>query len=167
MLKLNGNILSFDKNLYKVDVLMYPSYEEDFYGWAVHTAQLLKDRKMSEVDLDNIIEEIEALGRSERHQLINRLAVLIFHLLKWQFQPDFRGRSWHGTIKEQRLRIKKIMEENPSLKPFKEEAIKTGYVLSCSMIEKETTIDLTLLPQECPYAFEQCLDDEFYPGQSH
>jgi hypothetical protein len=95
--------------------------------------------------------------------LVNRLAVLIAHLLKWEFQPDFRGRSWHGTIKEQRLRINEIVEDNPSLKSMKEEAIKKGYNLACSIIEKETPIDLNLLPTRCLYTFDQCLDDEFYP----
>lgn len=143
---------------------MIPRYEEDFHGWAIGTAELLRQRRLSDLDFHNLIEEIESMGRSERHQLINRLAVLITHLLKWQFQPDFRGRSWHGTIKEQRLRLKEIIEDNPSLKSMREEAIKRGYNLSCSIIEKETPIDLNLLPNVCPYTFDQCLDDEFYPG---
>lgn len=142
---------------------MLPKYEEDFHGWAIGTAELLRQRRLSDLDFDNLIEEIESMGRSERHQLINRLAILIAHLLKWQFQPDFRGRSWHGTIKEQRLRLQEIIEDNPSLKSMKEEALKKSYNLSCSMIEKETPIDLSILPGVCPYTFENCLDDEFYP----
>ncbi|MCA9506845.1 MAG: DUF29 domain-containing protein [Myxococcales bacterium] len=142
---------------------MIPSYEEDFHGWAIGTAELLRQRRLSDLDFDNLIEEIESMGRSERHQLVNRLAVLIAHLLKWKFQPDFRGRSWHGTIKEQRLRLKEIIEDNPSLKSMKEESIKRSYNLSCSIIEKETPIDLNLLSKECPYTFEECLDDDFYP----
>jgi len=142
---------------------MIPKYEEDFHGWATGTAELLRQRRLSDLDFDNLIEEIESMGRSERHQLINRLAVLIAHLIKWEFQPDFRGRSWHGTIKEQRLRLKEIVEDNPSLKSMKEEAIEKAYSLSCSIIEKETPINLNLLPNECPYTFDKCLDDKFYP----
>ena len=74
---------------------MYPSHENDVYGWAVHTAQLLRDKKMSEVDFDSVIEEMEALGRSEKHELVNRLSLVIAHLLKWQFQPNMRGHSWN------------------------------------------------------------------------
>ena len=143
---------------------MVPGYEEDFYGWAMGTAELLRQRHLNDLDFENLIEEIESMGRSERHQLTNRLAVLICHLLKWQLQPDFRGRSWQGTIKEQRLRLKEIIEDNPSLKPKKQEALQKAYTLSCSIIEKETPIDLSLLPDECPYTLEQCLDDRFYPG---
>lgn len=142
---------------------MYPNHEKDVYGWAIHTAQLLREKKMNEVDFDNIIEEMEALGRSEKHELINRVSLVISHLLKWQFQPDFRGRSWHGTIKEQRKRAKMIIKENPSLKSKVEEVLIDAYDIALSLIEKETPIDLKLLPSQCPYTFEQIMNDEFYP----
>ena len=77
---------------------MYPSHEKDTYGWAVHTVQLLRNKKMSEVDFDGIIEELEEMGISNKHALKNRLSQLIFHLLKWQYQPDFRGRSCEGSM---------------------------------------------------------------------
>jgi hypothetical protein len=142
---------------------MYPKYEEDFYGWAMKNASLLKQGKFCEADMENIIEEMEAMGRSEKSQLVNRFAVLIAHLLKWQLQPDFRGRSWHGTIKEQRKRAKILLKENPSLKSKLQEAFTDAYGLAVDQIEKETPIDLKLLPLECPYTFEQCLEEEFYP----
>ena len=141
----------------------YPSYNHDIYGWAVHTAHLLRERKMNEVDFENVIEEIEALGRSEKHELKNRLAQLVFHLLKWQYQTDFRSRSWQGSISEQRIRVDYILEDNPSLRPSIEEFIKKAYKLSFSLIKKETPLDLKLLPANCPYSFEQIMNDEFYP----
>jgi hypothetical protein len=142
---------------------MYPDHHKDVYGWAVHTAQLLREKKMSEVDFDGIIEELEEMGISNKHALKNRLGQLIFHLLKWQFQPDFRGRSWKGTIKEQRLRLSDLLEDNPSLKPLIEESIKKAYTFSLALIQKETPLDMKLLPTECPYTFEQLMNDEFYP----
>lgn len=142
---------------------MHPKYEEDFYAWAFTNASLLRQGKFSEVDMENIIEEIESMGRSEKNQLVNRLSVLIAHLLKWQLQPDFRGRSWHGTIKEQRKRAKTLLKENPSLKNKLSEAFSDAYELAGNQIEKETPIDLKLLPAECPYSFEECLDDSFFP----
>lgn len=143
---------------------MYPNHHKDVYGWAVHTAQLLRNRQMSEVDFEGIIEELEEIGISNKHALKNRLAQLIFHLLKWQFQPDFRGRSWEGTIKEQRIRLSDLLEDNPSLKPLIEESIKKAYTLSLVLIRKETPVDLKVLPTECPYTFEQLMNDEFYPN---
>lgn len=143
---------------------MQPRYEEDFYGWAMANASLLKQGKIKEADMDHIIEELEEMGRSEKAQLINRLSVLIAHLLKWQFQPDFRGRSWSGTIEEQRHKIGRLIKENPSLKPKIPEAVKEGFLDSKSILKKETSIDLKLLPTKCPYTFDQIMDDEFYPA---
>lgn len=142
---------------------MRPKYEDDFYGWAMTNALLLKQGKFSEADMENIIEEMESMGRSEKGQLINRLSVLIAHLLKWQFQPDFRGRSWHGTIKEQRKRVKILLKDNPSLKGRLEEILVDSYELAVDLIEKETPIDMRLIPSECPYSFEQCMEESFFP----
>jgi len=142
---------------------MYPSHEKDTYGWAVHTVQLLRNKKMSEVDFDGIIEELEEMGISNKHALKNRLSQLIFHLLKWQYQPDFRGRSWEGSIEEQRIRLKDLLEDNPSLKTVIEKSMEKAYKLSLSLVRKETPLDLKLLPAECPYTFEQVMNDGFYP----
>ena len=142
---------------------MLPKYEEDFHSWAMNTADLLRQRRFDDVDMDHLIEEIESMGRSEKQQLTNRLAVLIAHLLKWQYQSEFRTRSWQGTIDEQRFKIKEIIEDNPSLKAIKEESIKKAYKLSFSILKRETTLDLKVLPEDCPYDFEQCSDDDFLP----
>ena len=139
------------------------TYENDFYGWTRTTVALLKQKKYQEADMDHIIEELEEMGGSYENQLINRLAILIAHLLKWQFQPDFRDRSWSGTIKEQRNKINRLMRKNPSLKSKISEALQEGFDDSKNIIEKETPIEMNLLPQECPYTFEQITDHEFYP----
>lgn len=138
-------------------------YENDFYGWAMQNIQLLKQGNYQEADIEHIIEELEEMGTSHENQLINRLAVLIAHLLKWQFQPDFRGRSWEGTIEEQRRKIDRIIKKNPSLKPKISEAIEEGFADSKAIIKKETPIDMKVLPSTCPYTFDQIMDDEFYP----
>jgi hypothetical protein len=142
---------------------MYPSHEKDVYGWAVHTAQLLRDKKMTEVDFDNIIEEMEALGRSEKHELINRLSLVISHLLKWQFQPTMRGHSWKYTIEEQREQAKIHWVDNPSLTSKLDEIIAKSYKVSVSKATRETGLDKKTFPVGCPYTFEQIMDDEFYP----
>jgi hypothetical protein len=142
---------------------MIPQHDKDLYGWAVHTAQLLKDKKMNEVDFDGIIEELEEMGISNKHAFKNRLAQLIFHLLKWQFQSHLRCRSWEGSIEEQRIRLNDLLEENPSLKSMIGEVIEKSYKLSLSLVRKETPLDLKSLPTECPYTFDQIMDDQFYP----
>lgn len=143
--------------------IMYPKYEEDVYGWATHTAELLRKKKMSEVDFDNIIEEIESLGRSEKSQLVNRLSLILSHLLKWQFQPERKTRSWDLTIKENRRRFKNILNENPSLKSKLAEILDDAYYYAKLEAGKETSIDESSFPKDCPYTFEEIMSDAFYP----
>ena len=140
-----------------------PKYEEDVYGWAIHTAELLRNRIMNEVDFDNIIEEIEALGRSEKYELINRLSLIISHLLKWQFQPSHRTRSWDLTLKEQRRMSKTHFKDNPSLKAKLDEILEDAYYIARLKAERETSLSETTFPEKCPYSFEKIMSEEFYP----
>ena len=98
-------------------------YELDFHAWADEQATLLRAGRLSDIDAEHIAEEIEALGRGERHELTSRLSVLLLHLLKWSHQPDLRGRSWELTIKEQRRQLARHLKKNPSLKPWIDEAM--------------------------------------------
>lgn len=56
------------------------------------------------------------MGRSEQRELVNRLVILLLHLLQWRFQTALRGNSWRLSIKEQRIRLASHLEDNPSLK---------------------------------------------------
>lgn len=142
---------------------MGPKYEEDFYGWTMVNVSLLKQGKFKEIDVEHIIEEMEDMGKREKRELINRLCILITHLLKWHFQPQRKGRSWHGSIMSQRIDLKKHMRDNPSLKSFISEALSEAYEKSRYDFEAETGEDIKILPSTCPYTFEECLDDEFFP----
>lgn len=137
------------------------SYQQDFYGWTQEQAQLLKAQKFQLIDWQNLAEEIEDMGRSEKRQLESRLEVLIMHLLKWQFQSSLQSRSWELTIKEQRLRIKKLLSENPSLKPTLAEVIEKVYPFAIINAEKET--GLSSFPETCPYSLTEILSLEFFP----
>lgn len=142
---------------------MRPKYEEDFYGWTIANISLLKQGKFNEVDMDHIIEEIESLGRSNRRELVSRLGVLIAHLIKWEYQPDLKNKSWKGTIVRQRIDIKDVLEENPSLNSQIDEILVKAYKYALAILEEETPLDLKSIPGKCPYSVIQCLDDEFYP----
>ena len=142
---------------------MYPKYEEDFYGWISASIVLLKQKRFGEMDINHLIEELEDMGNNRKHALVSRFAQLIFHLLKWQHQPDFRGRSWEASIQEQRKRVKKLLLENPSLKAEFTIFLADAYEDSILLVKKETHIDLKLFPQDCPYTLEQILNSDFYP----
>ena len=140
-----------------------PKYEEDVYGWAIHTAELLRNKIMSEVDFDNIIEEIEALGRSEKYELINRLSLIISHLLKWQYQPSHRTRSWDLTLKEQRRMSKTHFKDNPSLKAKLDEILEDAYYIAKLKAERETFLSETTFPEKCKKKKKKIMSEEFYP----
>src|SRR5689334_13690461 len=90
-------------------------YDTDFYAWTAEQAALLRAGRLSEADVENIAEEIESMGRSERRELVNRLTVLFVHLLKWRHQPGLRPRSWALTIEQQRIQLGRHLDHNPSL----------------------------------------------------
>ena len=137
------------------------THETDFYAWTNEQVQLLKTGQLNQIDWQNIAEEIEDMGRSEKRQLESRLEILIMHLLKWQFQPNLRSRSWQLTIKEQRLRLEKILQKKPRLQPNLTEAIEDVYPLATLSAERET--GLSLFPETCPYTLIEILSPEFLP----
>ncbi len=140
-------------------------YEQDFYGWTQAQAEFLKQKSWENLDIQNLAEEIEALGRRERQELVSRLGVLLGHLLKWEFQPDHQSKSWLATIREQRRKISKLLNDNPSLQPYLSEACKDAYEDGVDLVVRETPLEYQNLPEICPYAIEQVLSDYFFPGQ--
>ncbi|MEH1917583.1 DUF29 domain-containing protein [Nostoc sp.] len=140
-------------------------YEADFYTWTQEQANFLRHHQWNQLDLPNLIEEIESLGRKERQELRNRFSVLIGHLLKWEYQPKQRSRSWLATIRVQRREILKLLNENPSLKPYIEEALQESYENGRDLASGETNLPLSTFPLQCLYLFEEILSDRFYPGE--
>ena len=136
-------------------------YKSDFYRWTVDQVENLRLGKLDGLDLENLAEEIESLGNQQRSELENRLAVLLGHLLKWDLQPDLRGKSWRSTIREQRRQIKKLINKNPSLKSYLDEAILEGYESALDLVVRETPLDYKDLPQVCPYEIAQIFDNNF------
>ena len=138
-------------------------YEKDFYAWANEQAGLVRAGSFSNADILNIADEIESMGRSERNQLTNRLAVLMAHLLKWQFQPNMRGNSWRLTIREQRRRADRVLAQSPSLKDKLLAILAEAYGDALLMAERETGLPESSFPGTCPWTFEQIMDDGFWP----
>lgn len=138
-------------------------YDQDFHAWANEQAALLRAGRLAEADVENIAEEIATMGRSERNRLTNRLAVLLAHLLKWRFQPGLRGNSWRLTIKEQRRRAERLLAQNPSLRASLDGIMADAYGDALLMAERETGLAEDAFPPDCPWTFEQALQEEL-PG---
>ena len=138
-------------------------YEKDFYAWAMWNAKALREGNLSEVDVEHVAEEIESMGKSEKRELYNRLVVLLAHLLKWQFQPDCRGKSWRLTISEQRRQIQFLLKESPSLQASLEDALQAAYPDSVRLALLETGFIDSPFPAECPYGMNEVLEEDYLP----
>jgi hypothetical protein len=139
-------------------------YEIDFYQWTVEQSQLLALGKLDDLDLVNLVEEIESLGKQQQQELRNRLGILLGHILKWEYQSEKRSKSWRVKIRGQRREIDFLLDKNPSLKSYLDEAISMGYLKGLDLVVKETPLDDQDLPQVCPYTVEQVFDTSFPDG---
>ncbi len=138
-------------------------YEKDFYEWTVRNAELLRSGRTGEADLANIAEELEAMGRTERRELLSRLGVLIAHLLKWQVQTDKRSKSWTLTIDLQRKELADLLAEMPSLRRYLEENLQKAYHRGLVAAVTETHLPEGDFPGTCPFPLEAIFDPEFLP----
>ena len=142
---------------------MSASYDRDFYAWATEQAALLRAGRVDSADIEHIAEEIESMGKTEKRELVNRLAVLLLHLLKWQFQPALRGNSWRLSIEEQRYRLGDHLDDNPSLRAILPKALEQAYRLGRLEAERETGLARSGFPEECPWEISQIMGDGFWP----
>jgi hypothetical protein len=137
-------------------------YEADYSRWLFENARLLREGRFSEADIENIAEELEDMGRSERRAVASHLGVLLMHLLKWQFQPDHRSSSWRGSIHNARRAIAKLLNESPSLRPLMPDMIAVEYEDARYNAILETGLADGTFPLDCPYTPERVLDPDFW-----
>lgn len=138
-------------------------YESDFYLWLSTTAQLLRDRNFSALDIDNLIEEIEGMARKEKQALKSNLRILLMHLLKWQYQTEKQTNSWRFTIREHRKRIKNLLEDSPSLKPYYLDIFVESYQDARELAADETGLSLDTFSVDSPFTPEEVLNEDYLP----
>jgi len=141
-------------------------HQADYYAWLQGQAALLRQGRLGDIDLDLLAEELEAMGRRERNELVNRLIILIAHLLKWQHQPAHRSSGWRGSIVEQRVQVSRELRLSPSLKPFLPQAIEEAYADALRIATQETGLAPAVFPPNCPYREDEILDDDFWPASA-
>jgi hypothetical protein len=138
-------------------------YEKDFYTWVQQQASLLSQKKFDQLDLPNLIEELEDLGKRHYDQLESRLMQLMAHLLKWQVQYWKRTNSWRATIRVQRTAIAKLLRRNPGLKSRLEEAMRESWEEARDLAIIETDLPDEQFPEACPFSLEEILSEAFFP----
>jgi len=146
-------------------------YDSDTFSWAMTQADALRDvaagRRSNAVDWDHVIEEIESLGKEQRHALRSHLANILAHLLKLDFSTAVDPVShWRKEVRVQRAQFEDRLFDNPGLKPHLAAILAEAYVkarkLAASGLE-EDGITLSRLPQDCPYTLDQVRDFDWFP----
>jgi hypothetical protein len=145
---------------------MATTYENDIVAWAKEQAYLLRSGKLSAIDIEHIAEEIEDVGKSEQRELASRMAVLLSHLLKWQYQPERQSGSWQRTIKEQRKAIARRLKNTPSLKASinDPEWLEDAWGDAISITINET--GMASFPESCPWTIENVLSENWLPSST-
>jgi hypothetical protein len=143
-------------------------YDRDYHGWAIHQAEALRARRLDQLDVENLAEEVEDLARRVKKELQHRAEVLLAHLLKWQYQPEKKSSSWQATIDEQRQRIADLLAENPSLKPQFRSVLRQAYGYAVRQAGLEMGLSKVQwqrrLPSACPWDAEaEILNLDFLP----
>jgi hypothetical protein len=134
------------------------SYDQDFYAWCIEQAARI--RAGAPIDQENVAEEIESMGRSDKRQIESRLEIILMHLLKWHFQPEHRSNSWRTTINEQRRGIRKLIAESPSLASYPAARLADAYTQAREGAIDETGVAASVFPDACPYTLEDALERE-------
>lgn len=142
-------------------------HDKDFYAWTRQQVELLQMQRLGELDVAYLIEELDDMSGSTRRELMHRLGVLIAHLLKWCYQPAHRSASWRGTVKEQRRKLQRLLQENPSLKPLVPTKLQDAYGDALTLVEKDTGLDEEHFPETCPFNLEQVLNGEYWPNENN
>jgi hypothetical protein len=128
-------------------------YETDYFAWTKNTAAALREGRVRDIDLAEVAEEIEDLGKSERRAFESALSQLFLHKLKWDYQPNLRGRSWEVSIQKQIRSLRKILRENPSFAPLLEQPDFVAEAYGDAVLDAmaETGLDASTFPSQCPY----------------
>jgi hypothetical protein len=139
-------------------------YETDFVEWADHTAELLRQGKFAEVDLEHLIEEVEGLAGSDRRAVRSQLLRTLMHLIKQRIQPEREGTSWRTSIVNAQQEIDLLLEDSPSLRRHLEESLQKIYRRAVKDALQETGLAAKAkefsFPEKCPYSLADLLEGD-------
>ena len=138
-------------------------YERDFCLWVEEQARLLRDGRLADLDVVNLIDEIESLAINRKHAVASNLVVVLKHLLNHQFQPRRRSRSWLSSIAEHRRRLGTEFQHAASLREYARDQFEQCYEDGRRQALIETGLAQDALPSGPVYSLEQTLDPEFLP----
>lgn len=147
----------------KLNEVVAPDYEADFAQWLECQLNALEQRQFEKLDVENLIDEIGGILRSEKREIRSRLKIITLHLLKCQFQPGLKGRSWVSTLHTQRTELADLLRDSPSLRPHLKTFAEEGYPHARYKATLQTGLPDTVFPATLPYTLEQLLDTDYVP----
>jgi len=133
----------------------HPAYGQDYAAWLDAQMELLRQHRFGELDLDNLLEEVGDLGRSDFRSFVSAIEVVVAHMLKWDAQPGKRSTSWIASIEEHRARIEDALETSPSYAARLEEAMRRAYRPARAIASRQIKLPLNSFPDSCPYHWAQ------------
>ena len=139
------------------------TYHHDYALWLEHMAQALRDRNPNALDWENLLEEIESLGRSEKKSVKSNLRIVLIHLLKWHYQSQNQSLSWLNSIAEHRQRLYDDFEASPSLRNYTQEVFAQAYSEARKHAARETGLPVSHFPDTCPWTLVQVLQEDWLP----
>lgn len=166
-----GRLRAAEAMPYRPPMTLPPAelYDEDFYTWALSQASALRHaaplglNTPEALDWLHVAEEIEDLGNEQADKLESAFRVLLWHLLKWRYQPDHRSGSWRATIVEQRKRVAKVLRRNPGLKSRQAALFAEAYDDARDLAAAETGLDVGLFPEASTWTMGEACDPGFWP----
>jgi hypothetical protein len=138
-------------------------YEKDFAAWCFSQAKILKIGQLRDLDVENIIEELESMGKQQRRTFTNLLEKVFMHLLKWMYQPTYRSKSWQNSINHHRKKAEFAIRDNPSLKSSLDQCVLEAYDLARTEAANETGLDIEIFPEAPPFTYEDAMKEGWLP----
>ena len=143
---------------------MNSDYNQDFYRWTQQQAALLRQKQFNLVDVENLAEEIESMGKSDRRAIGSHLSNILLHLLKWQYQHHRRGVSWERSIGAGRDTVERLLADSPSLVPQLLMLVTEEYPRARRQAARETRLPPTTFPESCLFTLDEIIGD-WWPEQ--
>jgi hypothetical protein len=143
-----------------------PDYDTDFYAWTQAQAAAIRAKDLARLDIAHLAEEIESLGITDEHAITRQLQRLLAHLLKWQYQPTHRTRSWRRSIDQARDAIADRIARSPSLRDFPAQRLALAYRRARRDARTDTGFPLAMFPETCSWALADVLTDDWWPPET-
>ena len=131
-------------------------YHEDETAWLEAMSRLVADRRLEELDHENLSEFLLDMARRDKREVLSRLATLLAHLLKWEHQPEQRSNSWRATIAVQRQELHDLLESR-TLMNYANEVLSKAYERAARQASMETGLPEESFPSECPLSLDAIL----------